>query len=323
MSRDTDNDLEADVRAAIEGPEETPDLTATEAGETQESRARDEHGRFKAVDTQEKPAETVEAKAEEPERTILPPKSWTAAAKAKFNLLDPDVQQEVLRREKEIDEGKAQWDSKAQQYNRFEALFEPVKDRLTLAGIDQFAYTQALIHADNLLRQNPQAGFQQLAQLYGFQMPQGQGTGQPQQAIQTDPALQSLQQQFQQVVQYLVGREQQTEQAGRQEIWNEIDAFSKDPTHIYFENVRPKMVKLLEAEMATSLDEAYRMACDLDPDVKAVLSAKPMAQAKPGKPKGISVTGAPGSTGQVRQANPRASHEDDVRAAIEELAGRI
>lgn len=309
-----DDDLEADIRAAMgEEPAEPAAAPQPDAA----APSRDDHGRF--APKLDKAADLAEPAPEEPARTILAPRTWTAAAKAKFATLDPDVQREVVRREKEIDDGKAQWDSKAEQYNRYEALFAPVKDRLTLSGIDQFAYTQALIRADEMLRTNPQAAMQQLAQLYGF-TPQGfapQPQPQP-----SDPALQTLQQQVHQLTQHVSSQQQAREEAERQAVAGEIESFRTDPKHQFFDNVKPAMVKLLESGLAKSLDDAYEMACQVDPEVRKVLTAKPVVPAKPGKPRDISVTGSPA------QARPsgrtaRETIEDDVRAAIEELGGRV
>ena len=321
MPPETDTDMEADVRAAIEGTE-APSREAPEPVQETEGdgRARDEHGRFAPkVDNKPEVTQAAPAQGEEPERTILPPRSWTAAAKAKFATLDPDVQQEVLRREREIDDGKAQWDSKAEHYNRLTKLYEPIRDRLTLNGLTEEAYTAALIRADEMLRQNPQAAMQQLAQLYGFQLPGGQ---QMQPQAQVDPVMANLQQQVQQLTQFITGQQSAREQRERAEMTTEIQAFAADPRHVYFENVRPTMVKMLESGLAADLADAYDKACYADPEVRAVMNVKPLIPAKPGKPANISVTGSPRGQ-QSPTPNAKATAEDDVRAAIEELSGRI
>lgn len=313
--------LEADVRAAVEGASTEAAVAAPEPVES--GPVRDDHGRF-APKVDSKPEATQhDPQGKEPERTILPPRSWTAAAKAKFNALDPDVQQEVLRREKEIDDGKAQWDTQAQEYNRYKALYEPIKDRLTLSGIDQFAYTQALIKADELLRTNPQQGFQQLAQLYGFNPNQGQAQQPLQYQAPADPALQALQQQVQQLTQQKATEDAAKEQAELQTLRTEIEAFRADPQHMYFDNVKPAMVKLLESGVCETIPEAYELACYRDKDVRAAMAIKPVTPARPGRPRDIQATGAPGQATQNKPPNQRASIEDDVRAAMQELGGRV
>lgn len=313
--------LEADVRAAVEGTSPQADVPAAEPVEAGPS--RDEQGRFAPKVDSKSELMQSQPSGTEPAKTILPPHSWTATAKAKFNSLDPDVQAEVLRREKEIDDGKAQWDTQAQEYNRYKALYDPIRDRLTLSGIDQFAYTQALIKADELLRTNPQQGFQQLAQLYGFNPNQGFAQQPQQYQAPADPALQALQQQVQQLTQHVTSQNQAKEQAERQTILSEIEAFRTDPKNLYFDNVKPAMVKLLESGVCETIAEAYDLACYRDPDVKAALAVKPVVKAQPGKPRDISVTGAPGQATQNRPTSQLAGIEDDVRAAMRELGGRV
>jgi len=313
-----DTDLEADVRAAIEGPAEP--ATETPAAPVEAGPSRDEHGRFAPkVDNKAEVTQPSASEAPQQPGTILPPYGWSAANKAKFAALDPDVQQEVLRREREMEDAKKQWDSKGEQLNRFQALYEPIKDRLTLSGIDQYAYTQALIRADELLRTNPQQALVQLSQMYGINFPGIQ----PQQQPYVDPTLSALQQQVQQLTQHITSQNTAKEQAEMAEVSGQIAAFREDPKHPYFDNVKDDMALLLERGKAKALDDAYEMACRLNPEVWAVMQAKPVTPARKGTPRDISVTGSPGQTQPVRQVNSRASHEDDVRAALEELAGRV
>ena len=322
-----DTDLEADVRAAITGeareepaPEvETPRVEA----EGEQERPRGPDGKFvPKVDKQTQPVQLDNAQGEEPARTILPPKSWTAAAKARFANLDTDIQQEVLKREKEIEDGQAQWSTKAEQFNRLDELFKPIDERLVLNGLDRPAYVRALIQADEMLRTNPNAALAQLAQMYGFQLP---GGGQ-QQAQQADPTLQALQPfmaEFQQLKQTVLAGQQQAEQAAQAEVVGEVEAFSNDPKHIYFHNVRDLMADLIRTHRAKDLESAYDMACYADPKVRAAMQIKPVVPGKPARPKSLSFSGAPGSAQPPPSVTPRSSHEDDVRSAIEELSGRI
>lgn len=326
MAREADDDWEADIRATLEGPsEEQPaPVQPEEQQQAAPERPRDEHGRFKPVDKAEEAEEVEAAPAEEPDKpTILPPRSWTAAAKAKFALLDPDIQQEVLRREKEIDDGKAQWDTKAEQFNRLQKLFDPVRDQLTLSGLDEAAYIRALVQADMMLKRNPQQGLMEVARMYGVQLPQGAQPANGYQQPAIDPTIQALLQKVGGLEQSLQGWQSQAEERERAQINGEIEAFRSDPANIYFDNVRDKMVQLLEARLAADLPSAYRMACQLDDDVQKAMTIKPVTPGKPAKPKDISVTGGKGQGSAQKTSNPRNSEEDDVRAALEELSGRL
>lgn len=322
------DDLEADVRSAVEGtpapepvaaPEPIVEAPAPEPKVDGTGRVHAADGKFapKTVDAKPETVQPIVAQAEEPETAILPPHSLKAAVKAQFAALPKDVQDEFLRIEGEAQKAKTEWQTKGEQYNRFEKLFEPINDRLTLSGLAKDQYVAALIHADELLRTNPGENLPKIAAMYGFQIP---GMQAPQQQ-QIDPVLHGLQQQVETLTRTLQSQAEQGEQAKVAQAQAELDSFRNDPKHLYVDNVGPIMATFLRDGRAGTLDEAYDMACHADPTIRALVAAGSQPKAQPATPKDISVTGAPGQT----RATPRtgASAEDDVRAAIEELTGRI
>jgi hypothetical protein len=325
-----DTDLEADVRAAIEGTspeaaaapepvqEAAPEVITDDAG-----RVRRPDGKFAAktqdaVDQTANQGQVQPAPVAEPETAIPPPHSLKAAVKAIWHTLPKDVQEEVVRVEGETQKAKAEWSGKGEQFNRLNALFEPIRDRLTLSGLTQESYVSALIRADQMLRDNPAQAFPELARMYGYQLPGLQAPEQP----YVDPNVQRLEQQLAEVRYALQSRQTEEEQGRMQEATSELEAFKNDPKHIYFENVRPLMATFMKDGRAKDLNEAYDMAVYADPQIRALVSAGTQPKAQPAKPKDISVTGAPGQSRASPKANSN-SHEDDVRAAIEELTGRI
>ena len=337
---DEPDDIGADIALAMKGdepaaiapaepilPADTQD-PAEETAQEKADRVRDEHGRFaKAEET----AQDAPAQAQEPAKpTILPPRSWTAAAKAKFATLDPDVQQEVLRREGEIDAGKQQWDTKAERYNRLEAAIAPHRDRLTLSGVEESVYIARLAQADKMLTENPYQAIQEVARMYGIDLAQVNGQqfsgGPPQGQPYQDPQYQTLAQEVQalraerqQEITQRQALEQQSAQA-------QIEAFANDPANLYFDNVKPEIAALLQSGAAKDLPQAYEMACHARPDIRALLqataAARPSTLTRPGGPQ---VTGAQrGATPPASSAaNQNSSIDDDVRAAMNELAGRV
>lgn len=333
--------IEADVQAALAAqdtpePVQAPEQRAPDDNsEGNEGRVRDEHGRF--VAKTEKPASVAEtAPAEVPQEpikpTYSPPASWKATAKAKFNALDPEVQAEVLRREEEMNQGLAQSQTKAERANRLDAIFAPHRDRLTLAGIDEFKYVETLMKADEMLR-GPQAqqALAQLARMYGIQplAPQLDQNGQPVQTQQDHPLIQQLQQQVQNLESQLKTFSTSQEEAVMSEVRSEIEQFRQDPAHIYFENVKPLMKVLIESGQAKDLKDAYERACRADPEVWQVLQAeqvKPQSKTAT-RAGGPQVTGSPslGNRQPVTNGavNPTSTIEDDVRAALGELSGRV
>lgn len=177
------DDIGADVQSAldelngVEAPASIPDpqapVEAAAAAPTipeapAEGPVRGPDGKFVAKPTEAaQPVNQPDGSAE-PETTIRPPSSWSATAKAKFATLDPDVQKEVLRREGDIEQGKAQWDQKAEKYNRFETIVGPRREKLALAGLDEFKAVEALFAAQDFLERDPVGGLRYLANQYGL-----------------------------------------------------------------------------------------------------------------------------------------------------------
>lgn len=323
------DDIGADIRAAMADPvAESPVVEVAEVEaeaapqETPaEARARDETGRFAkgAKEVQAAPASPVVA--EPPQEAIRPPATWSATAKAEFSKLPPIVQQEVLKREKDIDNGRAQWDQKGERLNKIDAFMAPHRDRLALAGTDEISFLGALVKADEMLRTNPQQAIVQIAAMYGLNLGQP-GAQQPQgaPALQTPEAIQQIVDQ--QVQAALAKRSEEQERATYASEW---ETFRTSPEHPYAENVKQAMAALLRQDQAPDLKTAYDMACWANPEVRTLLlaqHAKPQV-ASPSSPAGLSVTGAR-SNGQIAHiaASSNASIEDDVRAAMQEVSGR-
>lgn len=336
MSEEPD-DIGADIAAAMGTPAEvapvaaeailpddTKGLDPVETEAEKAARTRDEQGRFaKAPEAvQDAPVEV-----QEPAKTILPPRSWTAAAKAKFNALDPDVQQEVLRREGEMDQGKAQWDTKAELFNKLDAVLAPVKDQLAFNGMTPDTYVGALVNADQALRgPNKVQALQFLAQQYGInlgqQLPQSGPQTQPVTG-QPDPQYQALQQRFNDL-QSRVDQRDKAAEAEKQAVFvRQIEDFASDPAHLYFDNVKPEMAALLQSGSAKDLQGAYDMACHARPDIRALIAAAAKPAQAQTRPNGLSVTGAQKGVGKPNGALQGNSIDDDVRAAFAEVSGRV
>ena len=350
-----DDDLNADIKAAMDevnGVEpqasipdpQAPVEAAPEAGKPQEEaadgRVRGPDGKFVA-----KPQETgqivnqPDVKAE-PEAAIRPPASWSATAKAQFNALDPVIQQEVLKREKDVQSGLAQWETKGEKLNRYEAIVAPRREKLALAGLDEFKAVEALFAAQDLLERDPIGGLRYLAQQYGQgHLFSGQPGGQPQQYQQMpafDPATHPLMQRIQTLEQGIQAQQAAQEQAKRTEVQSQIDSFASDPKNVYFENVQDQMAVLLQSGQAQNLSDAYDMACWANPEVRGLLQSdlkksaeaeaisSARAKAEKARTLGGSVTGSPAPGGSVAGpgSDSKAPIEDDVRAALAELRGR-
>ena len=341
MAEEAD-DIEADIRAALGGDAgaqasgaaaSPPAPQSAAAPETQNAGSRDASGRF--APAPQEPAQptgqpgTAATGAEEPTR---PPAAWSAAAKAKFATLDPEVQAEVVKREKDVDRGLQERAGQLKRYEPLETVIAPVRDRLAMAGVSEAQYFGALAAADAALRDpnRRQAAFAQLAQQYGIQLPQGSQQGQqPVPQAQMHPAIAALSQQVQALTQHHQQAQQQAEAAAQAKVTTSIEAFKSDPANLYFENVKGRMAALLQTGQAADLKDAYEQACWADPSVRPLMgqtaqasaAASSSAKVQQARAAAGSVVGAPGAGGSpaARASNPNSSVEDDVRDAFASL----
>ena len=300
---EADPDMDTDAAHGEEEPTLREQIAAAMAdgadgapGRSDDEPSRDEQGRFATVGEGTNPpaartATTTEPKTPgpadepsdgaEPRRTISPPPSWSAAAKADFEKLPEHIRQEVLKREADIERGKAQWDQKANRLNRLDAVLQPRTERFRLAGIDEAQALQALFAAQDYLERDPAGGLSYLARQYGVDpralAPPGGGR-QPQAGAQPSPHLTALAQEVQTLKGALAQQQRRAEQAQRSERVNQVRAFATDPANLYFENVRERMAGLLKAGTAKDLPDAYQQATWADPEIRQVLLRQQEAQ---------------------------------------------
>lgn len=343
--QDLEDDIAADIRSAMGGevdpaPVEPVEASAPAVETSAEERARDEKGRFAPKDqVSDEATEKVVAQPQEraqlqpqaapeppPGETIQPPHSLSAAVKAVWPQLPKEAQQEYARLEESFQKGKAEWAQKAEKFNRYEELVSPHRNRLSLAGTDEFRYVQGLITADEMLRgPNASQALGEIARMYGLNVPQAnpQDAGRPQwdPSAQVLPQVAALQQQLQNLV-------EDKENAAKQQALSEVETFrnAKDETgnlrHLYFDNVKDLMHALLSSGQAESLEDAYERAARAHPEVWKLMQP-PKAAPPPGKPAGKQITGAPAPGSRPNGALNGNQIEDDVRSAFRELSGGV
>lgn len=279
----------ADAAAAPAGANsEPPAAKAPKApaadGNAQEKQGREADGRFAAASKEgQNPKSETSAASPAAEagsnQTIRPPASWSATAKSEFDKLPPVIQQEVLKREGEINAGMAQWDQKGQRLNRLDQVLAPRQERLRLAGIDEVQALQVLFAAQDMLESpDPRtraAAIQHLARQSGVDLrslvgsPAAQQPGQ--QAQPAPAALDTLMREVASLKQGFTQQQQAVHQQSVSETQKQIETFAADPTNRYFANVRADMGRLIAAGQATSLKDAYDQACWANPEIRGLL----------------------------------------------------
>jgi hypothetical protein len=332
MLIDGDNDIADDIRKALEGgnepepvvvdddPVAAEETTVEEAETPSEGRERGPDGKFVA-----KPAETEQDAAiepvkatEAPQESIRVPAGWSPAAKAKFGGLDPDIQKEILKRERDISvaiEGKA---NELKRYAPLEDVLAPRRAVWAAQGMDEAQAIKTLLAAQDLLERDPKQGLEFLAKSYGVSLAQTQG--QPQEAAQP----QGNSPQNEQLLARLGQLEQQLQAAQTAPLVSQVEAFFSDPNNLYAENVRGRMANLLNTGEARDLADAYEKACWMDPEIRPLLQTpqivKDPAHVAKAKAAAVSVTGSPAQP-RSAPANANSSIEDDIRNALSELSG--
>lgn len=323
------------------------------------TRERDEHGKFLAKAQPEsvqaaapaeaaKPIETAKPADLEPQPEAIPvPPSLSAAVKAQWSTLPPEVQRDISRLEGTVQTAKAEWDKKGQRLNRYDEIIGPQLDKWRYAGLDEFSGIQTLLSAQKMLDDNPVNGIVLIAKSYGLSplqlaqhlgAPQAQGhEAAPQAPHAADPlaALQPFMQRVQTLEQQLAQQSSSAEAAKIAEARATVAQFAAKPENMYFENVRMDVAKRLESDDQLTLEQAYEQAIWASPEIRPLLlkaqtadqakqaaDTAQRAKASQAKAASGSVTGAP-APGAQAPPGPIGSVRETLNAARQELGARL
>lgn len=289
---DTQDEIQQDVEPVEQSMDDTIRQTLADIesrGETDEQRAdrkRDEQGRFaknaateqtpeSVPPSDQAPPESVAAPTVPPELQRLGLRKEEAEAIAK----DPVALQAFIRRSEEMHKGIEQYREKANFGHTIEQAVAPFAATLRSLNIPPEKAISELLATDHRLRYGSQQekyqAYAQLGQFYGLDP-----SSIPQQQQQyVDPQVQMLERRLQQQEQWINQQNQAREWQERETLNSEIARFSSDPSHTYFEEVRGDMAGLLQAGLASSLDEAYERAIYANPNVRSRVLAEQQTKA--------------------------------------------
>lgn len=284
--------LEAAV-AEHADPVETPDVTVVDKTE-KPMEGRNEQGRFKPK--------------EEPQAIVAPviapkdaPTHWKAEAKEKFKDLNPEMQDVILNREKEMEVIASRVDDERRLGKDLKEVITPYMAVIQAEGGTPQGAVKDLLNTAYILRTgSPQQKAQIVAaviQQYGV-----------------DPRLLNQPQNFMpQVMQQPVINKEQIKQELMKELQeqneavkvnSEIQTFAADPQNVHFSNpqVKALMSSLLGSGQAKDLQDAYSQATWAVPDIRQKLldaqqadqEAKRKEELVAKRKAGSSVSGSPG-----------------------------
>lgn len=365
MSRFEDDNIRGDLDSAIEAfekadsttpaptpaPAPAPAPAADQAAADQSAEKTEAAGTTGAApakaEGQPPTEQKTEATAAPTESEVEPvPRSWRPAVREKWVKLDPEVRQEVIRRENEMlrafgESGQARAIAK-----NFQETVAPYMARIQSTGLDPMKAIQQLLIADNKLTTSaPQQKAAYMAQLikeYGIDI-QALDSALAGEAI--DPVAQRVEQllgqrlaPIQQLLQNQQSMLEQQRMAIQQEAAQTVEAMEANPSkYPHFDVVREDMADLIEMSARRgnmlSLEDAYARAVGMNPTLAAkqqvalaqqgaVAQAQAQAaQAQKAREASASVRGAPAGV-PLGALSENASLRDTIEAALSQAGGR-
>jgi len=347
-------DADTDASVASETPEPISEASSDDGqAASRESNAspadgkvRDGLGRFVSKDGENAPAaapapgqpavDAVHAGQEQPaaapaEPASRPPLSWNAQVREHWAALPPAVQQEVNRRELEVQQALSNSHQARQMAGAFQQAIQPHMMTIQAEGVDPLTAVTNLMQVGTRLRfGTPAEKAQQVAQIvnaYGVDIMaldgalSGQAPQQAQGGDQTALVQQLVQQQLQPIMMAAQQRQQAQVQQQYQAAASEATTFAQ--SHEFYGDLRLMMADMIEVAdrqgINLSLDDAYQRAAMLHPDVSRVMMARQQganaqnltAAARRAKSAAVSVRGG------APVGNPEGREPSSVRDSIE------
>jgi hypothetical protein len=306
-----------------------------------------------AAPASEAPAQKASGKeptaAPLPEGATFPvdkaPQSWRAPARAKWDKVDPEIRQEVMKRERETTKVLGETAQVRQFANNFNQVVQPYMARMNAMGLDPLGAVHELLKGDYLLATAPKAQKAQLmAKLindYGVDIMEldsalaGKGPADPVDS-RVEQLLQERLKPFQQYIQNQQRQAQENEQHSQQEVNQTIESMTDNPKYPHFDTVRLDMADAIDLAakrgLYLTLDQAYNRAIAMNPEVSSQVAAQQQAEAKRTAAQqlnakaqralgaSVSVGGAP--SGVPSGASGATDRRATIEAAFEQLSGR-
>src|SRR6516164_3554232 len=234
-----------------------------------EGQARDEGGRYAKQEPAGEPAEDTAPK------TYARPQAWKKDYEADWGALPERVQSYITEREQQAATGihqyKQQWDQASPIYQAVSPFLQELgqhgQDPAKWIGeLGQFNRTMAFGTPEQKLQT-----LMNVAQAYGVALPQNG---------QINPQLAQMMQGMQQMQGQLRSYETQRQEAEVAAAEQSIHEFASGDKAPHFEEVREAMGQLLQAGMASGLQDAYDMAVRMNGDVWKAEQARQASEAE-------------------------------------------
>jgi hypothetical protein len=322
----------------------TPDAPSVDLNAMAE-RPRDESGRFAPKEASEgivpgpkgnqPPVAAPESSLPAPEQARpidRAPQSWTPAEREKWAALPDDIKTRVMTRERQIQQTLQETTEARKFAEAVSQAVNPYMAMIQSEGGTPVTAIASLFQTAGALRTAPPA---QKAQLVASLVKQfGIDVGMLDQALvgmgpQVDPMEERINQRVNQAIAPIQQRYQQMEQMQQQEAQaqsqaaiNAVENFINSQP--YGDVVRADMADIMDYAtkrgMTMTLEQCYRKACELHPEVSVLVNRQQQTQqlqqnsnaAQAARNRAVSVSGSPAGGGMAQEQGA-----DDIRGAIE------
>lgn len=348
--------LREDLEAAIlaEESSSTPTPTPAPVPETVEAKAPATEASTEGAPTESStegaptewategaPTTTAEGAPTEPSTETQiepPPQSWKPALKAKWSSLEPELRQEIIRRERDILREFGVSSHARKLANDLQEITRPYEGRMRALNVTPLQAVGELLKADYALSTAPptqKAQFMaKLIKDYGVDIAELDSALAGQQADPTTSRVEQLLQQQLAPVQQFMQQQQQTleaeRQAREQAAIAEIQQMANDHVkYPYFETVRNDMADLIDLNarrgIQLSLADAYAKAVQINPETAPLVRTQTKQvqvqnnRAQKAIQASASVKGAPAGSPTTKGSD---SLRDTIEAAFAQVEGR-
>ncbi len=342
------DEVQNDVRDAIaqlKGDKAAPGETEEQRVERKSRNPYREEGTGKFTSkpkeaAPEKAAPEIPAQDPDPKATPAlspaagtPPGRWAADAKAIWPTLPPLAQREVLKAEEAINETGRRWSEEKRHY---EQILAPLAQTASSRGMAPDQALQRLRDGDRFISQEPVEAIKWIAQNYGVDLSQFNGT--PVESAPRTPRVD-----LSPVINRLSALEQHITTSQASQANSLVESFaSKNP---YFDEVSTdlereiRFLKLNEPHLdhGTMLEKAYERALWVNPQVREKLQAEKLAATAKEKAEAnakkvaqsrqaaVSIKGSPNADAPNPKLNGNGKDDvySDVRDAIHQLRSAV
>jgi len=341
---ETTDDSQKEDNSAPED-QESSSLSDELTKNSQKAESKNEKKPFVEVKKPNQPPKQEESGEERTYNTEKPPVGWKPAVREHWDTLPDDVKQEVVRREREIDNRLRETQNERQFAHQVMQTLQPYQSFLKadqvspMQAIDNMMSTVAMLRtgtADQIAQV-----LSQVTQKYGIGRFGKEFVGKLDSALsgqvpkpedeQANAFRQEIQKELQPIKEFqqqLTARQQQQMEERESQAYQYLQGFAQE--HEYFQDVAEDISAILEAAQQRgkqiTLEQAYDMACNMNPEIKPLIEKKRQAEsaksqnevAQRAKKASVGVRGNAPVAGS--QQSGGGSIRDDLEFALSQLS---